>query len=289
MADVYSFLCNMKSLGNVNTNYYADSSSYGVFIDSGLNATYVAYNPNITAMTVRFYRDGSLEYSLAVPPLSVRSSRMTNKRPIPDFSITDVTPYKKIFNATATFDPQGLTLFYAWDLDGDSIIDRGYGSGLAVVTNTYATLGTNLVTLFVANSQGYSNKISRYCFRVLVPQTNQPPETAVKQEEIIVPRSANISASITYPSPLSLSRDNELKFCVYENSRVNGFPDPAVVYLYDIAGHLVWSSPEAANYEYGVIRCPVSVLRNKGLKNETLICVVKNGSLTKKFKVLVLP
>lgn len=288
-ADVYSYLCSMKGMGDVSTNYYADTSSYGVFIDSGLNATYVAYNPNATIMTARFYRNGSLEYSLAVPPLSVRSSRMTNRRPIPDFSITDVTPYRKIFNASATTDPYGLTLFYAWDLDGDSVIDRGYGSGLAVVTNTYATLGTNLVTLFVTNSAGYSNSVSRYCYRVVAPSTNQPPAAEEKQAEFEVPKSANIALSISYPSPLRLGRDADLKFCVYEKSRVNGFPDGTVVYLYDIAGNPVWASREALNYEYNVIRCAGSVLKEKRLQNETLICVVKNGSSVKKFRVLVLP
>jgi len=73
-AETYSFIHNMRTLGDVDTSIYADYPTYGVFIKGG-ERTYIAYNPSLTqTLKVSFYSPSYLGY-LEVPPNTVKASK----------------------------------------------------------------------------------------------------------------------------------------------------------------------------------------------------------------------
>lgn len=188
-AEVYHFLYNLKGIGNVSTEYYADVPSYNVFNNND-EIIFVGYNPESTEKDIHFYKSGDLKYTLNVPALSVKSS-------------------KKIPSEDA-----------------------------------------------ITNDDGISFSISQ-----------------------------NIKASVTFPNPFYLSKDNEIKFCIFENNVIKGFPHDTTVSIYDITGDQIWKSKKAEIYEYNIIPCQRNVFQKV---NETLICIVENKSVTKKFKLVIL-
>ncbi|MBU1078423.1 MAG: hypothetical protein KKH98_14090, partial [Spirochaetes bacterium] len=282
VAEIYNFLYNMKGGGEIDTNYYADHSSYNVFTNnmgSSNDVTYMAFNPTGAFKTVHFYKNAILEYTMTnIPAYRVWSSKMTaptNWPPVADFSITNVDQLTKIFNATISYDLEGNTLYYAWDFNGDAIADLGFSSNRAIVTNVYGTYGTNYVTLWVTDLLGGTNSIAKLCYRTPPPQPEPPP--VIPPEVFPIPISINIEKSIIYPNPMHMSRDDEIKFSVYEEKTIKGYPADTEVIIYDISGNTVWESEEAMNYEYNIIRCRKNIFEEKGLKNEVLIAVIKNS------------
>jgi glucose/arabinose dehydrogenase/PKD repeat protein len=73
------------------------------------------------------------------------------------------------FNGSASSDPEGLTLTYAWDLDGDGAFDD---SAAANPSFTYASSGTITVRLRVTDNQGLADVAA------LVISVNNTPPTA---------------------------------------------------------------------------------------------------------------
>lgn len=77
--------------------------------------------------------------------------RVENRPPVATFAVSEtsgISPFTVTFDASASYDPDGSTLTYAWDFgDGNS------ASGVAPA-HTYATPGNYTVTLTVTDQQG---------------------------------------------------------------------------------------------------------------------------------------
>ena len=76
-----------------------------------------------------------------------------NQPPVAQFNYTPAAPTvgtTVTFNGTASYDPDGSVVAYAWDLNGDGIVDR---SG-PVVTWIYPAAGAYNATLYVTDNQG---------------------------------------------------------------------------------------------------------------------------------------
>jgi endoglucanase Acf2 len=82
-AHIYQLVMNLKALGHVSANVTADAPSYGVF-DNGTVRTYVAFNPDDAARTVKFSDGGSVvvqPHAMATGTgvVSIRSGRNVAK------------------------------------------------------------------------------------------------------------------------------------------------------------------------------------------------------------------
>ncbi|MBI4979475.1 MAG: PKD domain-containing protein [Spirochaetes bacterium] len=139
--------------GNIDIPYSTTASTNIVFTSLGSN------------FITLFVKD-SFGYSNIVSNICFR----TNITPVAQFTITDINWTNKIFNAAVSFDPDGGTLYYAWDLDGNGTADTGFSNSFILYTNWYTSLGTNNVMLYV--SDGFATNIcTNVCTRIKVVPT----------------------------------------------------------------------------------------------------------------------
>jgi PKD repeat protein len=98
----------------------------------------------------------------------------TNRSPVADATASPTTgaaPLTVTFDGTGSTDPDGDTLSYAWDLDGDGAYED---STAAKPTYTYTTDGAFTVTLRVTDSRGASATDS-----VTITVGNTPPTATI--------------------------------------------------------------------------------------------------------------
>ncbi|MGH9249255.1 MAG: PQQ-dependent sugar dehydrogenase [Acidimicrobiales bacterium] len=98
----------------------------------------------------------------------------TNRAPTAVADATPTTgaaPLTVSFDGTGSSDPDGDTLTYAWDLDGDGAFDD---STAAQPTYTYTTQGTHSASLRVTDPEGASDSDS-----VTITVGNTPPTAAI--------------------------------------------------------------------------------------------------------------
>jgi glucose/arabinose dehydrogenase len=115
-----------------------------------------------------------------------------NQPPTASFTATPsigATPLDVTFNASASADPEGLALTYAWDLDGDGLYDDATGVS---TTRTYSTPGNVHVGLQVTDVDGATDTTTR-----LISPGDDPP----------VPTILSPAASLTWKvgDPISFS------------------------------------------------------------------------------------
>ncbi|MGH9193436.1 MAG: PKD domain-containing protein, partial [Acidimicrobiales bacterium] len=95
------------------------------------------------------------------PPIAVASANPTN----------GAAPLTVAFAGTASSDPDGDTLTYAWDLDGDGAFDD---AAAATASHTYTQPGTHVATLRVTDPSGAADTSS-----VTISAGNTPPEAVI--------------------------------------------------------------------------------------------------------------
>ena len=106
-----------------------------------------------------------------------------NQPPTASFTATPssgATPLAVTFDASASADPEGLALTYAWDLDGDGLYNDATG---ASTSRTYSSAGNVHVGLRVTDIDGSSDTTTR-----LISPGNDPP----------VPTISNPLSSLTW-------------------------------------------------------------------------------------------
>ena len=151
-AHTMHWLFNLKKMGHVATDIYADTPTYAVFRDAAGYVTYVAYNAGSTDRLVSF-TDG---FSFTVAPRSMATS--TTSPADPDSPVvllladrtSGKSPLTINFQGSNSFDPNGHPLTFGW-----SFGDLG-GSTQADNTVTFTEVGDHWVYLTVANSLGLS-------------------------------------------------------------------------------------------------------------------------------------
>jgi glucose/arabinose dehydrogenase len=95
------------------------------------------------------------------PPIAVASANPTN----------GAAPLTVAFDGTASSDPDGDALTYAWDLDGDGAFDD---AAAATASYTYTQPGTHVATLRVSDLSGAAATSS-----VTISAGNTPPEAVI--------------------------------------------------------------------------------------------------------------
>lgn len=121
----------------------------------------VTDNQGATAHTTR---------TIAVTPLVV------NRPPVAQFTYTPPAPIAGTtvtFNGTASYDPDGTIVSYAWDLNGDGVVDR---TG-PVVPWTYPVAGAYNATLYVTDNQGATAQTTQPVLVSVAGPAGMPPMT----------------------------------------------------------------------------------------------------------------
>jgi glucose/arabinose dehydrogenase len=95
------------------------------------------------------------------PPIAVATANPTN----------GVAPLTVAFDGTASSDPDGDALTYAWDLDGDGAFDD---AAAATASYTYTQPGIHVATLQVTDPSGAAGTSS-----VTISAGNTPPEAVI--------------------------------------------------------------------------------------------------------------
>lgn len=104
------------------------------------------------------------------------------------------------FDGRGSTDPQGQSLTYAWDMDGDGQFDDATGS---TPSFTYSSGFTGLVGLRVVNSSGHSNLA--YAL-ITITEVNQPPTfvslTPANNDlvELVIGNAQTFQADVTDPN-----------------------------------------------------------------------------------------
>jgi cellulose 1,4-beta-cellobiosidase len=117
-----------------------------VYVCSG-NAAY------ISALSIRTMHPGDL------PPVAALSADVTSGS----------APLMVNFDASASSDPDGEIIEYAWDWDGNGLYDEGHSD--AIASHMFGTAGTYLVTLRITDD-GFMSDTVECPFREI---GNQPP------------------------------------------------------------------------------------------------------------------
>ena len=97
---------------------------------------------------------GQTTQTVVVTPVVV------NQPPVAQFTYTPAAPTPGTtvtFNGTMSYDPDGSIVSYAWDLNGNGIVDR---SG-PVVTWSYSVAGVYNATLYVTDNQGATGQTTQ--------------------------------------------------------------------------------------------------------------------------------
>src|SRR5204863_7018682 len=127
----------------------------------------------------------------ATPVASIQSS-----------ALSGIAPLLVTFNAAASFDPDGTTLAFSWDLNGDGV----YGdSTSAQTTSTYTSPGTYIVRLRVFNPGGLSDVRSVTVVVVPPDQATAPAITSVGSTTFTVGASGSYTVTATGTTTPSLS------------------------------------------------------------------------------------
>lgn len=105
-------------------------------------------------MDVEEGRDGAIWFTT---PTTIYRFHDTSQPPVPAFTATPPTATAGTpvaFNASASFDPDGVIVSYAWDFG-----DTANGTGV-VASHAYAAPGTYAVTLTVVDNETYTRSVS---------------------------------------------------------------------------------------------------------------------------------
>jgi PKD repeat protein len=142
--------------GDYITRYEWDFNSDG-FIDAhGRQVTYIFHRPGLYHVTLkvtdRRTASDSITKTVSVQPV--------NQPPIADFTYFPTHPRLSetvFFDASASYDPDGHIVHYAWDFNGDSITDA-YG---VRASYTFYRAGWYHVTLTVTDNVGATDSITK--------------------------------------------------------------------------------------------------------------------------------
>jgi len=127
-----------------------DATGQIVFHQYGAPGTYTAR----LVVTDNQGATGQTTQTVVVTPVVV------NRPPVAQFTVTPPGPTPGAvvtFNGTTSFDPDGSIVSYAWDLNGDGIVDR---SGPVVIW-TYPAAGAYNATLYVTDNQGATGQTTQ--------------------------------------------------------------------------------------------------------------------------------
>ncbi|MBO6622493.1 MAG: carbohydrate-binding protein [Balneola sp.] len=155
-AHTLHWLYNLKKMGHVETEIFADIASYSVFKDARNNFTYIAYNPGDQNRVVHF-TDG---YSMIVAPKTLKTERTVAENPnAPVASIvanrtSGKAPLNIDFEGSRSFDRNDLELTYYWNF-----ADQG-SSSKEDTTFTFNEVGEYWIQLSVTNTLGLSSEDS---------------------------------------------------------------------------------------------------------------------------------
>jgi PKD repeat protein len=105
----------------------------------------------------------------------VFSGSNLDQPPVANFSWTPLDPYPNqpvLFNASTSFDPDGVIVLYEWDWDSDGSYDEN--GTTPVATHSWASGGAYLVTLRVTDDDNDSSTHSDVIFVQSHPPTPPP-------------------------------------------------------------------------------------------------------------------
>lgn len=133
-------------------------------------ATRIAFKNNAFAVDLKIGPNGDLFY-VDIAAGEVRRFRYNsgNQPPVAAITASPVQgnlPLTVSFNASASNDPEGSTLSYAWDLDGDGNFNDGTG---ATISRTYTTAKVYNVSVRVSDPAGLSDVASKRVFAGTTP------------------------------------------------------------------------------------------------------------------------
>ncbi|MBI4979474.1 MAG: hypothetical protein HZC28_18500 [Spirochaetes bacterium] len=142
--------------------YYAWDTDGDGNIDTAYSTIAIQphYYTTLGTNTVTLYVKDVAGYLDTASRLCVR----TNLPPVALFVISNANWTNKVFDASASYDPDGGALMYAWDTDGDGIRNTSFSSSNRIYTNIFTTLAVSNVILYV--SDGFTtNTATNLCFR----------------------------------------------------------------------------------------------------------------------------
>jgi PKD repeat protein len=123
---------------------------------------------------------GARAHSITAPASNTTyTATYVNKPPVASFTVSDQTPDKGqpvTFNAAGSSDPEGTTLTYAWDLDGDGQYDDGTA---ATVNRTYTAGGPVTVRLRVKDARDGTDDAA-----VTLTVQNKPPTASITPADV---------------------------------------------------------------------------------------------------------
>ncbi len=155
-------------------NYQWDFQNDGVF-DAVGQIVFQQY-PTAGTYTVRLRVTDNLGATgTTTQPVTV-AAIVINRPPVAQFTYSPASPTAGTavtFNGTTSYDPDGSIVAYAWDLNGDGIVDvMG-----PVVAWTYAAAGAYTATLFVTDNQGATGQLTQPVVVVVAGLPGMPAMT----------------------------------------------------------------------------------------------------------------
>jgi hypothetical protein len=121
----------------------------------------------------------------------VFTGEISNQPPVADFTWTPQYPYvdqSVLFNASASYDPDGVIVLYEWDWNNDGVYEES--SAVATATHSWGSSGEYQVTLRVTDD-GDTSMIQT---RTITVYENQPPSIPL----IEGPLTGNVGSPTSY-------------------------------------------------------------------------------------------